>query len=145
MKRFVLFIIAIVVLSGCAFDTLDKGLPLLNGKSIDTAISYLGTPDNKMQIADRNVYIWSNAFFLTMTRPVTTYSNASAYGIGGYASAYGTSTTYVPETHNHSCTIKATTDKDDIVSYMEYEGTLGGCESFMSQVQGIIDAYSPSK
>jgi len=40
----------------------------------------------------------------TTTTPVTTYSNASIYG-GGY-SAYdsGTSTTYIPQTHNYTVT-----------------------------------------
>lgn len=136
-------LVAILLLCGCAFETLDKGLPLLQGKKIDTAISYLGLPDNQMTVAGKNVYVWSNSFTQTSITPVTSYSNASAYGTGGYATAYGTTTTYVPQTAQYSCTIKAVVDKKDIIEGLEYSGNEGGCGTFVDPVKRIISDFGP--
>ena len=141
MKNF--YFLLILFVASCSFGRLDAGLPLLKGRNIETAIQYLGIPDAQMEIAGRDVFIWNNSYSVNIVTPVTSYSDATVYGYGGMATAYETSTTYVPETYNYSCTIKAITDKEGIINSLEYEGNEGGCSTFVSSMDRIISDLGP--
>jgi hypothetical protein len=54
MNHLLLSLVA-MVLTACAFSTLDKGLPLLVGKPIDAAVNVLGLPNQKMEIGSYSV------------------------------------------------------------------------------------------
>ena len=138
-----LYFLLVLFVAACSFGRLEAGLPLLKGRNIETAIQYLGIPDAQMEIAGRDVFVWNNAYSVNSVTPVTSYSNATAYGYGGMATAYGTSTAYVPETHNYSCTIKAIADKEGIINSLQYEGNEGGCSTFVSSMDRIISDLGP--
>jgi len=139
MKHSYFIFLCAFLLTACAFDTLDKGLPLLNDKHIDVAINYLGMPDSEQMIANRKVYIWGHQNSGTYVRPITQQTTTTAYGYGGPYTAYGTTTTYVNESYNYSCKIKIIADKKNIIKSSEYEGDLGGCEHFSSGIDRLIE------
>lgn len=55
-------------------------------------------------VLDQDSQMWQTQGSYTTTTPITTHSNAYAYGTGGYASAFGSSTTYMPVQHNYTIT-----------------------------------------
>lgn len=140
----VLCCLLIISLSACAFDTLDKGLPRLKGEHIDTAINYLGMPDEEQQIAGRKVYVWGHQNSGSYTTPVTQNHSYTAYGYGGPYTARGTTTSYVTQNYNYVCTIKLIVNKKDIIQSSEYEGNEGGCEYFASGISQLIKDTEPA-
>lgn len=78
-------------LSGCASQILESYV----GKSVTEPILDYGPPSNVLELANgKRAYQWAvtNSGVMPMSSPTT----VTAYGSGGYATAYGTSTTYIP-------------------------------------------------
>lgn len=142
MRNF-LAISACLLLVSCAFQTLDKGLPRLTGRNIDFAISYLGIPDFQQEIAGRKVYTWGVSNTFTTVTPVTNYNSGNIYGSAGSARYSGTTTSYIPQTHNYNCQIKVITDKKNKIINSQYAGNVGGCSAFESRVNALIQATNP--
>ncbi len=142
MKNF--FIIStLVFLNACATDTLNKGLPLLQGQHVDTAIKYIGLPDTEQVIAGRKVYIWGHQNSGSYLMPVTTPTSYTAYSpYGGAYTATGTSTSYVTQNYDYNCTIKMVANKKNIIQSSEYEGNEGGCEFFADGIERLINDIS---
>jgi len=144
MKKITLFSSFLILLSGCAFSQIENGLTALKGEKIQTAFNYLGTPDNEQDIAGSKVYTWGRAFSATTITPVTTSTTGSAFSsYGGYANYYGTTTSYVPQTHNYSCTVKIITDQKGIITGGQFDGNLGGCASYGSALQKATKDLAP--
>ncbi len=143
MRNLLIVITTLGTLSACAFDTLDKGLPRLQGQHIDTAINYLGLPDAEQNIAGRKVYIWGHQNSGSYVRPITTPTSYTAYGPYGTYTARGTNTSYVTESYNYNCTIKLVVNKKEIIQSSEYEGNEGGCEHFADNISKLIDDTEP--
>lgn len=140
MTRYLSFIASLLFLSACATATLDEGLPKLQGRHIDTAIKYLGLPDNEQQIAGRKVYVWGHQNNGSYIRPVTTpttYTSYSPYG-GSYVT-YGRNTSYVTESYNYTCTIKVVVNNKDIIQSSEYSGNEGGCQYYADGLNQFIE------
>jgi hypothetical protein len=116
-----------MVLTACAYSTLDKGLPLLVGKPIDTAVNVLGLPNQKMQNGSYSVYVWDNRFSST----IPLYNTSTA----------GTTTTStvndVPVEYH--CQIKLQVDATNIIQRWEYFGNQGGCQNYANGLKPIID------
>lgn len=151
-KTLITSLVISLVLGGCAFDKLDNSLPYLKGQSVDTAMSYLGIPDNQLEIDKNKVYIWGYQNSGTYMMPVTNTTSYTGYssGYGTYGSAFGnsygtaTTTSYVPQSFNHQCAIKALTNKKGIIQAIEYEGNLAGCGAFSSAMDKIKNDFSPN-
>ena len=142
MKNF-LFFSTLAFLTACATDTLSKGLPLLQGQHVDTAIKYIGLPDTEQVIAGRKVYIWGHQNSGSYVMPITTPTSYTAYSPYGVAyTASGTSTSYVSQSYDYNCTIKMVTNKKDIIQSSEYEGNEGGCEYFAEGIDRYIQDAS---
>lgn len=131
------------ILTACAFDTLNKGLPRLHGQHVDKAIHYLGLPDSEMNIAGRKIYVWGHQNSGSYVKPVTTPTSSTAWGPSGMYTVRGTSTSYVTESYNYNCTIKMVANKKDIIQSSEYEGNEGGCEHFASGIDQLIKDTEP--
>lgn len=103
MKRLVLVACLAFAGSGCASQILAPYV----GRSIEEPILDYGPPVNVLDLSDgRRAYQWraTNSGVLPMSSP----STATVYGSGGYATAYGTTTTYVPYSQDCLYTLTAT-------------------------------------
>jgi len=129
MNRLLLSLVAAMVLTACAYSTLDKGLPLLVGKPIDTAVNVLGLPNQKMQNGSYSVYVWDNRFSST----IPLYNTSTA----------GTTTTStvndVPVEYH--CQIKLQVDATNIIQRWEYFENQGGCQYYANGLKRIIDQH----
>jgi hypothetical protein len=59
MKRILSMFILFVVLTGCAYTHMNKGLQKLTGMDIETAFSVLSDPNEEQKYGDEILYIWS--------------------------------------------------------------------------------------
>ena len=140
MNHLLLSLVA-MVLTACAFSTLDRGLPLLVGKPIDAAVNVLGLPNQKMEIGSYSVYVWENRFSSTI--PLYNTSTATTTGNVGTVPVYGTTTTStvndVPVEYH--CQIKLQVDATNIIQRWEYFENQGGCQYYANGLKRIIDQH----
>jgi len=142
-----------MLLSACATQTMDQGLPQFTGHSIETAINYLGVPDAEQKIAGRKVYTWGHQESGSYIMPVTSPTTYTAYGPGGVYTARGSTTSYVPQMYNYNCAIKMIVNKKEVIQSAEYQGNEGGCEYYASGIDRFLadleleakNSSSPSK
>jgi len=127
-----------MVLSGCAFSTLNEGLPYLVGQSVDAAVDVLGLPNQKLEIGSYNVYVWDNRF--TSTVPVYNTNTSRTTGSVGNVPVSGTTTTstmnYVPV--QYQCQIKLQVDAENVVRRWEWFGNQGGCQYYANGLKRLI-------
>jgi hypothetical protein len=135
-RLFVVLVLALV--SGCAFSTLNKGLPYLTGEHIDAAVNVLGLPNQQMQVGSYTVYVWDNRYSSTI--PIYNTTTSTTTGMVGTVPVYGTTTTgtmnYVPV--QYQCQIKLQVDSNNIVQRWEYFGNQGGCKYYANRVKRLI-------
>lgn len=149
MKKCFLFITLVFFLTSCAFKQIESGLNALQGKNIDTAFNYLGYPDAIQDLNGQKIFVWGEQFSVTTTTAVTNqhYGNASTYS-PNYGHAYGnysgTSTSYVPVTHNYNCNIKIIANSEGIITGYQYKGNEGGCSSFGTALSKVPETPSKS-
>lgn len=127
------------LLTGCATQKLNDGLPHLIGKPVKYAVSYLGFPDGQQVIGGYNVYVWGVSKTYTSMQTVTNPFTVSGYGYNGGYSYSGTTTSQVPQTYNYSCTIRLVVDKDDIVRASDWKGNEGGCSHYSGAMDKLIE------
>lgn len=138
MSRLSIVIFCGFILSGCAFSTLDKGLPLLLGEPIERAVDVLGFPNSSMDMAGYKIYVWDNRYNSTI--PIVTTNTATTTGSVGTIPVYGTTmstnTNFVPVTYQ--CQIKLSVDEYGKISRWEYSGNQGGCRYYANGIERII-------
>lgn len=139
MKKFAALCVIAAILTGCASQRLNDGLPHLVGKNIGYAINYLGYPQSEQTIAGKKVYTWGNSSTFTTTQTVRTPVSGSVYGLGGGASYSGYTTSVVPQTYNYQCTIRLIANEKDVIERWEWNGNEGGCSSYSDAVKRIAD------
>ena len=136
MKKFIIGFLLLV--TGCAFQTLNDGLPYLVGKPIDSAVDVLGLPSRKMEIGNYTVYEWSNQYSTTIpiTTPNTTYTsgNVGTSSINMSSTSYNTN--YIPV--NNICSIKLSVNGLNIIQRWEWKGNQGGCQYYSNGVKRLI-------
>lgn len=134
MNRPLVLLMAALV-SGCAFDTLNKALPYLQGQPLDAAVNALGLPNQQMQIGPYTVYVWDNRYSSTI--PIYSTTRSSTTGTVGGVPVYGTTTTgttnYVPV--QYQCQIKLEVDSNNIIRRWEWAGNQGGCQYYANRVK----------
>jgi len=136
--RNVLFTISLLLtlnISGCAtFSQMEAGLDTLMGKNEKEAFSVLGYPSGKQIYGEDTVYIWevSNTGTLLLPQTSTTYGNI------GTIPVYGTTTYNQVVPINNRCVIKIAADTDGTLKHWEYQGNMGGCNSFIKR----LDSYN---
>lgn len=102
MTRASLVMCAAVVLSGCASQIMESYV----GRSIEEPILDYGPPANVMDLEDgRRAYQWRVNQSGAM--PMTSPSYATVYSGGGFGTAYGSTTTYIPYSQNCVYTLTA--------------------------------------
>ncbi len=129
-----------VLLTGCttaatydpnlyAINDLAQGLSLLQGKQIETAVLYLGYPDQKMTLAGKDVYRWQNQGVSSHAVPHTSYQNGTVNTYGDIATYSGTATTYTTEINSHNCRVEIAVEKG-IISDATYSGDFRACSRY---------------
>ena len=124
------------MLPSCAYKKLDANLHYLEGQKIDTAINYLGVPDDKFMIENREAYIWGqnkNTRQETI-RPFGGYSTSGGV-FGGVGIVFGKGAG--DRSYTQRCTVKALTDETGIIQKMEYQPNAGGCERFTKAMTAL--------
>ena len=134
MKRlFFLFILGTT--AACAtVSNIETGLRYLEGESIDTAVLYLGDPDNYLELVNSRIYTWSNSETLNLVLPSTTTS--SGYSSSGeYVSLtnYGTTTS----SSDLNCKLTLRTDNSGVIKSSKVEGDFMSCSVFSKRVKNI--------
>jgi hypothetical protein len=131
MKKSGIAVVVLMLLVGCAFNDMERGLEAMQGRPIQTAFSVLGYPDAKQEYAGDTVYVWTTnragALFLPQTS--TTYGNVGGTPVYGQTSY----NQLVPVTYE--CTIKIVTDSGGTIKYWEYGGNQGGCQTYSKRLR----------
>ena len=137
VKKLIFLFAFMPLLSACSHNRLDANLQTLEGRKIDVAMHYLGLPDDKLIIDDREVFIWGYDRIETYSNPVSTYggygSRSGAYG--GVGLVFGRP--YANEIYRYSCEIKALIDAKKIIQRMEYQSISGGCSEYNDAMDAI--------
>lgn len=130
-SRATLMIVVLSVVSACStFSDIEQGLSGFVGRPADHVFAALGFPEGEQRIAGQTVYVWGNAF--SMTLPQTNTATTTGYvGTTPYSgtTSYTSSTTY-----NYNCTIRVMVDERNIVRRWDYQGNIGGCSQFASML-----------
>jgi hypothetical protein len=127
MKLKSIIALAALGIAGCTtFQDVENNLRVFKGQPLDYAIEQIGLPSRELNIAGRKVYIWENASsgsYMSQA-PMTTTTRVGFQTVNTYGS--------VPVVQNYSyeCKISMEVDKSNVVSRIEYEGNLGGCERY---------------
>ena len=131
-------VLVLSMLAGCAFQILDEGLPYLMGKPIDEAVSVLGFPSSKLEMAGSTIYVWDNRYSAAV--PIYGTTTTTTTGWVGTTPVYGTTSTpnvtYVPV--QHQCQIKLSVDASGFINRWEYFGNQGGCQYYANGVKRLI-------
>ncbi|MBL8637820.1 MAG: hypothetical protein JNN09_04915 [Alphaproteobacteria bacterium] len=127
-----------VLLTGCATQKLNEGLPYLIDKPVKYAVSYLGYPNAQQTIGGNDVYVWGVSETFTAMQTVSNPFSVSGYDYGGGYSYSGTTTSQVPQTYNYSCTIRLVVDKKEIVRMADWRGNEGGCSHYADAMDQLI-------
>jgi len=100
--------VAVFLVAGCASQVLQSYV----GKSITEPILDYGPPSNIVELSDgKRAYQWARTN--TGVIPVTTPTTTNVYGSGGFATAYSTTTNYVPYSNDCVYTLIAIKSGDD--------------------------------
>ena len=135
LRNSLVLVTSIIALSGCGtFGQLEQGLKAFVGKHERDAFGALGYPTTKQEFSGNTVYIWGTSHSGTVFIPQTTTTT----GYIGTTPIYGTTTTNQAISVNYNCTIKLIVGKDSIITGYEYEGNLGGCQSYIHRTQQYL-------
>lgn len=130
----------LLTLSNCTHKRLDANIYHLEGRHIDVAINYLGLPDDKLIIDEREVFVWGHKNVRSYDRPVTTYGgyNSSGGAFGGVGIVFGAGgSPYARDTYRYYCVIKALINERQIIEQMEYDSSAGGCSKYNDAMSAI--------
>ena len=147
MKRFVISVLVVTLLSGCnPWTTIDKNMQTLRGEHISVLFATLGMPTNQGEVAGRKFYIWSTGGSVYMPNVETT----TGYGSVGSQPFNYSQTTYgggsFAQLH---CNLRVFVDKSDTIITYDGSGNNGACDVFADRLSanpqpsnaaiGIID------
>ena len=129
------------LLSGCAtVGNIDKGLQVLKAQSIETAASFLGDPDNYVEMPNSKIYTWVNIENVNVTLPNThtggysTSRSAEYPGVSDVVTAYGTKT----DRYRFNCKLTFRTNMEGIITATKVEGHAIGCWDYKKTVSKIL-------
>ena len=138
MKRIGLVATIGMLLSGCVFGMMEKGLGALVGKDVKTAFNVLGYPSGKQEFGSETVYFWSVSRSGTYSMPQTSTTS----GMVGTTPVYGTTTYYQQVPYNYTCLVKIITAKSGQIISWEYEGNLAGCSAYAGRLNDFYNENS---
>jgi hypothetical protein len=122
---------AALTLGACTtFSDIETGLDSYVGQPVQNVFSALGYPNGQQSIAGQNVYIWGNAFSMTMPQTNTSTTTGSVGGVP----YQGTTTYNTYNTYNYECTIRVIASPNNIVQSWDYQGDIGGCSEYASRL-----------
>jgi len=116
---------ALLALSGCAQQQIDKGLSAHVGQPVSTLIAKLNYPDRQATVAGRRAFIWG------YDRP----SEASVFTADSPAGRIGRPATLASNTLamapvDHACQIRVIVDESYRVLSWDSQGNEGGCAPY---------------
>ena len=134
-------VLPVILLSACAADPIGPGLQALQGRSIQTAIEYLGYPDNQQEIVGDTVYSWVDEGIYTDTYPITG-TDYGRFEVDGRRGTYeNRRQTYISEVNSYRCTIRAVTTEQDIIKHTEAKSVGQGCYRYRGAFRRIIEDF----
>lgn len=139
----VMLAVMILALSACA-SRLEQGLPLLQGRSIDQAIAYLGHPHGETMVAGRKVYSWYDEYAITSYDDDFSPHGGLGLGFGshrGVGMGMGFGIPFGPgyrRTDVYRCTVRAITDQRGIIVETDYTGSQASCQKFGNRINTLI-------
>lgn len=135
LLRNALMLGVLVWTAGCAsWGDMKRGLDGLLGKPLDAAIAKLGYPTAEQTIAGRKLYRWQVSEQSTIVTPtVATTTGTVGAGLGSVPYSVRTTSAIVEPVVYH-CQIVLEVDKMEIVQRYQYDGNLGGCESYITRL-----------
>lgn len=129
MKKIILA--SCFLFSGCVtFGQMDTGLNSLVGKDKKVAFDVLGYPSQEQTFDSEKVYTWVNSTsgVMVYSAPETTYGT-----IGNKQfNAVTNRTNAIPVEYN--CKIQIVTDTTGAITKYNYDGSIGGCESYIQRL-----------
>jgi|SRR6266581_4116659 len=119
-------ILAVMLLTGCVLQNMDKGLHGLIGHNIRDATSFLGYPSGQRVSMGDTLYVWSvhGSGFM----PVNTMTTANGTVVG--TPYYGTANTTNLVPVQVECTIQIATDDAGTIKSYTWYGSPVGCEGY---------------
>ncbi|MGK0799976.1 hypothetical protein ACRE5N_03335 [Klebsiella pneumoniae] len=130
-----MLLIFTLLLSGCVtFTQMNDGLNALKGKDKKIAFEVLGYPSQEQNFDDTKVYTWVNSVndIAALSSPQIT---TGTFGNKSF-NATTLQTDYVPVTY--SCKIQIATDTSGIIKNYNYDGNMGGCESYIHRLNNYF-------
>ncbi len=121
-----------ITLSACSHKKLDTSLQTLQGQNIQVAINYLGIPDDKFTLQEKEVYVWGREQTTVRQSPIGTYGSVG-YGsrggtFGGVGIVFGTPSSSYRD--NSFCQIKIVTDQNQTIEKVERDSAGRGCSKY---------------
>lgn len=131
-RRLGTIVVCSVLVVGCAtFGDLEEGLNGLLGQPETEAFRALGYPTTKDTFGNDTVYVWgrstSGTYYVPQTATTTSYV--------GNQPVYGTTTYSQPVSYNYNCMIKIVVNNNKEIKDWEFDGNLGGCESYIGRLK----------
>lgn len=134
MRKIFFVTAAMLALCGCStFSNIESGLSALMGRPASEAFGVLGYPSGKQQFGSDTVYYWSISRSGMLMMPQT----ATTTGYVGRTPIYGATQYNTAMPVNYNCQIKLVADSSDTLKNWEYEGNIGGCQSYASRLKGL--------
>lgn len=136
--KIVLLLLGCTIITACTHQKLDSSLHRLKGQHIDVAVRYLGIPDDKLTIDQREVFIWGRRY-VPDNRPFGTFGgyNSSTGVFGGVGIVFGSGGSPYRDTYRYYCEIKAMTDEKNIIETITYESNAGDCSRFNQAMERL--------
>lgn len=130
----------LMLVSGCLnpSQTLLEKQPNYIGKNASVMFSSMGIPQDEGVIAGMKYYAWiyQDSGSITIPQYNTGTYSGQTYGAYGSYNTYGTVgyTTYNTTNYNYSCILRAFVDKKNIVTKIDMDGNLGGCNPLVNRM-----------
>lgn len=144
MKKPIAALVVFTGLTACTtFSNMETGLGALVGQDAHIAFNVLGYPSGKQEFGQETVYYWSISRSGTLIMPQT--STATGWAGTTPVSVTSTQNQFVPV--NYTCQIKLVANDSGVLTSWEYEGNIGGCQSYSRRLKSIpvVSPAQPAK
>ena len=128
------FLLVAVLISGCTFHYMEKGLDALVGKDVRYAFDVLGRPNGKQEFGGETVYIWQNSRSMMFYEPGLTQISRTPLRADDatIASPY-----WVPM--QGVCVVRVISGPDNIVRRWDYNGDGLGCDDYARRLKEVTE------
>lgn len=135
------FLLVTVLISGCSFYYIEKGLNALVGKDVRYAFDVLGYPNGEQEFGSETAYIWQNSRSTMFYEPRFTTDKAPDIRSFSYRDSRFSDLTpsgyWVPM--QGVCVMRIIAGPDNIVRRWDYNGDGLGCDDYVSRLKDVAE------